>query len=553
MDYCTELADGGEYEEVILENPTKEALLRNSCVQRINDRYFVAYTAPGEGREELLRLGGSIPALYGTMGEFEEGYVESGSREVAGPPLMLQGEGVVIAIVDSGIRLKDERFIGEDGRSRIVSVWDQTAVGVPPEGFHFGAEYDAQSIAEGVANVTDELGHGTELAAIAGGGTASFSGAARRAEFLIVKLREAQESLKRFYLVPSERVAYAESDIMLGVSYVVDYATKTGKQVVLCIGLGTNQGDHSGQLPLAQYLNDVSKIRGVTVVICGGNEGNAAHHYRGELLRVDYGQPNFYTDFSDRVEIRVEEGSPGFCMELWGLAPDVYSVRVQSPGGEQTPWIGFTRNRRQSYSFIYEPSSVELMNVLSEGNSGEELIFFRFENPSAGIWTVEVTCVEAPRIGVFHLWLPITEFLNREVYFLKPNPYITLTEPSTAPDPICVSTFDPVGNRFYIRSGRGYTRIGGVNPQISAPGVGISTGRGTLTGASAAAALTSGVLAQFLEWAVVRENMPGITSSQLRSLLVRGAVRDREVFYPSREWGYGRIDIEGVFRVLASS
>ncbi|MDO4200124.1 MAG: hypothetical protein Q4D57_05180, partial [Clostridia bacterium] len=47
----------------------------------------------------------------------------------------LSGEGVAVAIIDSGIEYIHPDFINEDGTSRILCMWDQTGDGTPPKGF----------------------------------------------------------------------------------------------------------------------------------------------------------------------------------------------------------------------------------------------------------------------------------------------------------------------------------------------------------------------------------------------------------------------------------
>ena len=61
--------------------------------------------------------------------------------------------------------------------------------------------------------------------------------------------------------------------------------------------------------------------------------------------------------------------------------------------------------------------------------TNSELVFFRFNTPAAGIWKI---VVEPVRLidGQFHMWLPVTEFLDGEVYFLESDPYYTLTNPA---------------------------------------------------------------------------------------------------------------------------
>ena len=52
--------------------------------------------------------------------------------------LGLTGRGVLIGFVDSGLDLTHPEFLGEDGNSRVTALWDMTAEGTPPPGFHRG-------------------------------------------------------------------------------------------------------------------------------------------------------------------------------------------------------------------------------------------------------------------------------------------------------------------------------------------------------------------------------------------------------------------------------
>ena len=567
MSTCSERILSNDYVDLIVDYQM-EVEEKDACYQRVDDQYSILYMPRQQesGREIEVYGYSETPKLYGLMADGTESFESTGSYSVQRPPLSLTGRGVLLAFVDTGIDYRDEIFRREDGTTRILSLWDQTMEDEEeqPESlrpFPYGRVYTREEIDRALAAENpydlvpsrDENGHGSAMAAAAAGEGKGFRGAAPDAELLIVKLKQAKPYLRELYLIPEEVPAYQENDLMLAVAYVERFAVTFQKPVVLCIGVGTNQGDHTGQSPLSQYLDTAAKKRGIAVVICGGNEGNAEHHYRGELVRRDYGIPPYINQIGDQMEIRVSEDCRGFCMELWATAPDVYTVSVRTPGGEQTPDIRYGIRRHVEYSFIYEKSRVSVDSLLSEGNLGEELLFFRFVTPTPGIWMIQVRSVERPRIGVFHTWLPIREFLDVPVYFLKPNPYTTLTEPGMAEVPITVSAYDAANNSFYINSGRGFTQTAGINPQMSAPGVGVASGRGEMTGSGMAAAVAAGILAQFMQWAVVEGNVPLIDSRQLKSIFIRGAAREPDLIYPNREWGYGRIDIEGAFRVLSQS
>lgn len=71
-----------------------------------------------------------------------------------------------------------------------------------------------------------------------------------------------------------------------------------------------------------------------------------------------------------------------------------------------------------------------------------------------------------------------------------------------------------------------------------------------MSGTSIAAAHTAGVAAMLLEWGIVRGVVEHMNGTDIKNLLLRGAQRDPNITYPNREWGYGIINIFGVFENL---
>lgn len=537
------------------------------CFTRVNDRFGISYVPVADIADALgtLYVYQYLPKLYGLMQEAFDplSLVNSGILQIQRPPLSLKGQGVVIAFIDTGIRFADRAFLNAAGNSRILALWDQTVqTGMPPEGYGYGTLFTREELNEAlraedpysVVPSYDENGHGTAMASVAAGsmvdGGRTFLGAAPEAEIVVVKLRQAKKNLRDYYMIREGEPAYAENDIMLGVKFAESFARTFSRPVVICIGLGSNTGNHVEGTLLARYLNDLAQVRNRGIVVCGGNEGNAAHHYSGNVLQnatPGMGREDAYTD----VEIRVGEGERGFILEMWGSVPDVFYASVRTPGGEEIPRFRLGMGQSLTYRFIYESAVITIDSILVEPALGDELIVFRFEAPTAGVWTIRIYAAAGGGNGEFHMWLPITQFLSSETYFLSPNPYVTLTDPGVAQRPITVSTYNDENNSFYANSGRGFLRNGILKPDFAAPGVDVSTTMGNRTGSSLAAAITAGGVAQFFEWAVVRRNRPLTENQEIKSYFIRGAERSPELTYPNREWGYGRLDVAGAFDALA--
>lgn len=560
---CQEMILSEEFLDVIVDYDVIEEILEGAdvefCYREIDAGYGVAHVRRSQVRPISIGYYGyaTIPKLYGLMQAGERAFDSSplaamGNIRVQNPPLALQGSGVIIGFVDTGIDYKEDAFRREDGSTRIISIWDQTIqTGAPPEGFLYGTEYRRADIDRALASPepetvvpsTDTNGHGTRMASAAAGSLLgqglTFRGAAPLADIAVVKLKGAKRYLRDYYLIDDRAEAFAENDIMEAVKYLQQMAVAFSRPVVIVIGLGTNMGSHDGTSALDSYLNIVAGRRSRAVVVGGGNEGDKEHHYE-----------NF---MPSNVEIRVAGQMKGFCAEIWGSLPDAYSVSIRSPGGEVSPVIDFRNGMDRNVSFIFERTRIQVGIVLVEKDAGDPLIFLRFENPTPGIWTVTLTA-SVRRLsgdGQYHMWLPIEAFLEDSVTFLQPSPDVTLTEPANASQVITVSTYDSYTDSWYAPSGRGYSRNGSIKPDLAAPGVGVYTALGETDGSCMAAALTAGCVAQFLEWAVVDGNAYAVDSRGTKSYLIQGADRPGNIRYPDRQWGYGRININGTFETLA--
>lgn len=458
---------------------------------------------------------------------------------------------VCSCLTGEGINYKLPSFLNSDGSTRIRAIWDQTiptSENHAPQGFLYGTEYLQETINEALkmenpeqmVPVRDENGHGTMLASIACGSEdvkADFVGAAPYAELLIVKLKEAKPYLKDFYYIPQDVPAYQENDIMAGIAYLEETARKFGRPLVLCIGVGTNNGSHSGGSNLSEFLNEIAGRWRRCAVVATGNEANARHHF--------YGKSD--GNSMEEVEINVQERQRGFYLELWASAPELFVVAVRSPGGTLMPAQNVPGNSHQSQEFIFEGTRVEIDYAQVGRTRGDQLVFVRFEQPAAGIWTLYVN-PNTTITGKFHIWLPMTGMLERDVVFLRPDPDVTLTVPSSAEIPIGVGGIQPENGTVYLNSGRGYTITSVVKPDFAAPAVGIpAVGRlgnyVTVTGTSAAAALTAGACAQIMEWGNTRGRRLLLNSVQIGNILIRGCERNPDISYPNTIWGYGKLNV----------
>lgn len=555
---CNAIIQSNDVLDVIISLADEYELdLSPDCTQPLSGQYEILYYR----RDRIPPLSLQIYSYSAIPKCF--GLVDSASLEESGilqlqnqPALSLRGQGVLVGFLDTGIAYENTCFRNSDGTTRIAAIWDQTADSTPPEGFLYGHEYTREDIDRALLSENpheivpqqDEDGHGTLIASIACGSedTANnFIGAAPLSTILMVKLKPAKPYMRDFFYIPEETAAYQENDIMAAVSYLDAKARALGMPLIICIALGTNNGSHSGGSVLAGLLNYIGGIYNRCVVTATGNEANARHHFLGTS-----GGGNEPVS----VEINVDQNIPGFYLEMWANAPELFAVAVQSPGGVLLPPTVIQVGGHQEYSFLLENTLVEVDYRTVGRTRGDQLVFIRFERASRGIWTVYVYPTAAVT-GRFHVWLPMTGMLSGDVFFLKPNPDTTLTIPSTASIPISVGGYNSTNGALYLESGRGYTSANVIKPDFCAPavnvsGVGLRGNYVAATGTSIAAAITSGACAQIMEWGVLRQNNRYLNSVEIGNILIRGCSRDSDRTYPNNQWGYGKLEAYQAFQKM---
>lgn len=528
------------------------------CVSIINNQFLVAYSKPNVVNiEEMVRYGyESLPKCYGLTDDQVNEAIGVESLRLL-PGLGLDGKDVIIGFVDTGIDISAESFKKPDGSTRILSIWDQNEAAYNGQDamYGYGRVFNEAYINNVLQNPEgnsflsyDDNGHGSFLASIAAG----ISGVAPGADIIMVKLKPAKRALRRFNVISDEAGCYSEEDIMFGVKYLVAEAARLGKPLVICLGLGTNQGGHDGNSALETYLNSLLGLRGISVVVSGGNETGFGGHFG--LNGIDGTKAD--------VEIAVGSNDNGFIMEIWGSAPGLLEVNVISPTGEVFDEIPSIRNGGVKKIFLYEGTSVYAENVVVDKVSGDPFCLLRFLNPTEGIWTVRVNARGSISSNGFNAWLPIHNFLNSDTSFVAPLASETICAPGNARGPITVAGYDYRTGAIYVNSSRGFTRTGGIKPDITAPAVDVagafarSSGFSETSlytrksGTSIAAAIVAGAAALLLQWGIVNRNAFSITNEDIKQILIRGANREGSISYPSPIWGYGTLDVYGAFNTL---
>ena len=452
----------------------------------------------------------------------------------------LTGEGVIVAIIDSGIDVLHKDFIDEYGKSRILKLWDQTSDSRdynPPTGYIYGAEYNNEDIKRMLLNPQNKMsfdvsGHGTFVAGLASGnGKESneiYRGVAYKSSLIIVKLGTSQGFLRT-------------TRLMEAIDYCLKQAVLFNMPIAINLSLGNNQGSHDGTDLTSTFLDAAAGVWKNVIVCASGNEAGAANHAHGIVNN----------NSQSIIEWGISEYEVSISLSLWKNYVDSFRIDLIAPSGVRIDNVSiginsYTVNETKVYVNYGEPKPF----------SRFQQIYFEFipQNSyiNAGLWKIVITPIRIVD-GQYDAWLPESMTINRNTGFLLPDENTTLTVPSASTKVITVGAYNSKTNAYADFSGRGYTRTDNiVKPDIVAPGVDIMSaavggGYTIRSGTSMAAPIVTGSAALLMEWGIIRGNDPFLYGEKIKAWLIKAAkpLSGNET-YPNKKTGWGALSLRNI-------
>ncbi len=449
----------------------------------------------------------------------------------------LFGRGILVAVIDSGVDYTHADFCNADGSTRILSIWDQTVAGDPPEGYLLGSEYSREQINEALFSgsplpTRDVSGHGTQVLGIAAGNGRNSQGAYNRgvapeSEILVVKLGN-----------PRPESFPKTTELMQAINYVYRKAQEYRLPVALNLSFGNVYGPHNGTGLLETYMEDMANRWKSVIAVGTGNEGNTAGHTAGYLQM----------GITQEVEMGIAPGETAVNVQLWKSYTDEFSITLITPGGQE---LGPLQENLGAQRFLAEGTEILAFYGEPSPYSISQEIYFDFlpgdTYISSGVWRFRFVPQKLAQ-GRYDMWLPSASVLNIGTRFYRPDAENTLTIPSTAHKIIAVAAYDSRSRTYAPFSGRGdIAETGMVKPDLAAPGVNITTtavggGYTTVSGTSFATPFVTGAAALLMEWGIVNGNDPYLYGEKVRAYLIRGAQPlTGERVYPNSTVGYGTL------------
>jgi subtilisin family serine protease len=498
----------------------------------------------------------------------------------------LRGAGVLVGIIDLGFDYTLDDFRNADGSTRVEFLWDQALTAVAgeqsPAGFSLGVEYTRADINAALAlpnpflKVRHKPGqgsHGTHVAGIAAGNGRStgsgflagqFIGAAPEATIIFV-----QPALESGVGTFTDSVRAAQA-----VTYIFEKARQLDLPCVINMSLGQNGGSHDGESLLERTIDSLLTTPGRAFVVAAGNEHLWRGHASGTIATGASATLRWATGggmplpAGNSTAAGVDQTANE--LEVWYSSRDVFEVRLLDPSGNATQFV--TPGNTETF-LLPSGNQVFIDSERFSRLNGDARIYFEVSRGSAapiqsGVWKVEIRSVES-RNGRFDAWIerdrrsPASGFADQSFFVGTDfDAQRTLGTPATGRYSIAVANYDHVTQEVSASSSRGATRDGRNKPEVAAPGTNIlSSGalgnrpnpaiptavfpvRVRQSGTSMAAPHVAGIIA------LLFQQRRGLTSEQIRKVLIASASPPPGVAVFDINWGYGRVDAAAALELV---
>jgi hypothetical protein len=400
----------------------------------------------------------------------------------------IDGAGVVIGVVDSGIDFRHPAFVTAQGQSRIEMIWDQNLV--PQAGEHsasvggYGVEYthdDVQKDLEGsnLVRHVDDDGHGTAMASLAcgngrgsedGNGDIQYPGVAPKAALVVVAIAG----------TAGENGVGGMSEVADAMAYVFDKAG--ARPCVVNLSLGDGLGPHDGSTLVERAIDNSLANADRVVVVAAGNANGFMKHTRGTVGANATRHVGF--------KVGNDKAPPGASvvpageLEIWYAGAKGLHVKLVGPNGE----VAILAAPAKGYSvekWVFGTTTLVITSGVGYRNEPKNVIRIALSSSTTsldlGTWDVRLESTSTSEVR-YDGWTqdddadPCGDFGLTFVDAAEGD--CTVTTPGTSARAITVGSYgvDHAQNPCSPFSGRGPTRGDAHKPDFVAPGTGSGAG-----------------------------------------------------------------------------
>lgn len=486
-------------------------------------------------------------------------------------PRSITGKNVYIGITDWGFDYTHPMFYDTLLQtSRVKAAWDQyKQIGTSPTSFNYGVEYDSSTelITAGsdTANIYNYNTHGTHVAGIAGGsgGGLNFRGFAFESELLFCT-----------FLIDA-------ASVIDGFNWMHEKATAAGKRLVINMSWGLYyMGTLDGNSLLSQALQSLSD-QGVVFVASAGNNGNVNFHVKKQFVNNQFDtRINFY-------DYNANPNTWGQSITMWGEENKDFGIQLKVYSSNGTLLATSDTIQTSTISSYIDSSFIIGTDTVRFNVAGEHMhplnnrpnLRLRVQNKNTTTATVLSSFATS---GTVHYW-NVTELITGVGNWGMPFTFFganglagdanySIGEPTCSPDAISVGAYASsynTPNGSLVGGGLAtFTSIGplyteAMKPDISAPGVSITSSISSFTDASYSAVTSTtfnGTTYDFARFsgtsmsspavagivALILDANPYLMPHQVKTILKQTARLDQHTGIISApgntRWGMGKVN-----------
>lgn len=462
----------------------------------------------------------------------------------------LTGEGVVVALIDSGIEYLNSDFIREDGSSKILYLWDQESdYKSSTDEILFGSEFTRDDINEAIRSNNpnlsrDEIGTGTlaaGLIASEGSNNLDYRGISPNVDLIVVKLRSYTS------LYTEGKINYKNTDFLVAIAYVLEKIREILRPVVINFTVGARSSKRS----IYNLLNTFEELYGTGVILVSGagNQGNTDIHYSGQISNKESKDITFQVEDDKNLEITVNASSV-----------DKLGIAVISPLGEISSTVFYGPNfNKVEENFNLENVSYSILYSYPWLFTGSLQVSINLKNVSSGVWTLRVIG-EYIVDGNFDVYLPNKNLISENTRFIDSESSGTITRYGLIRETITVGAYDRKNNSIWVESSKGSYETNNLLPDIVAPGVDIistyiNNSFNTVTGTGVSSSIVCAVVASMIEFIINQTSFYrlSIFSEPIKTYLMIGATQKDIYNYPNIFYGYGVLNYENTLNRISEN
>jgi hypothetical protein len=256
-----------------------------------------------------------------------------------------QGAGTVVGIIDFGCDFVHQNFRKDDGKTRLLALWDQGAGADNESPFGYGKLHDGSAIDAALASTDpyaalgyrpEPESHGTHVMDIAAGngrGT-GVPGMAPQADLVFVQLAASDIAWDG---EESANATLGDSvQLLEAATFIFDFAGD--RPCVLNLSLGTNGGPHDGSTLVEQGLDNlVRHAPSRAIVIAASNSHEDGIHASGTLSAGSAFDLAWNVAAADQTSNEIE---------LWYPGNDEFLLELLLPSGQSLGTVRLGSNAR---------------------------------------------------------------------------------------------------------------------------------------------------------------------------------------------------------------